>query len=123
LLGPPAVPDSPPPPPPGPYSLRLVTRRTLYGDATLVQRSPSLARLAPPPALRANPRDLEHLGVADGGRLRVRAPNRASFVVDAVADAGVPRGTVSLPFNAGGEGAADLIDAGAPVVDVLVETP
>jgi len=46
-------------------------------------------------------------------------------VVDAVPDPGVPRGSISLPFNAGadGVGAGELIDVGAAVTDVRVETP
>jgi hypothetical protein len=38
----------------------------------------------------------------------------------------VPRGSLSLPFNAvgdGGLGAGDLIDAAVTVTDVRVETP
>ncbi len=107
----------------GPYALRLVTRRTLYGNGTLVQRSPSLAPLPPPPKLRAHPRDLERFGFKDGDRLRVRSSNRASFMAEVVADQAVPRGSVSLPFNAPGEGAAELIDVAASVVDVTLETP
>ena len=131
------APGGPPPPlltfsaPPGPmtlppldaYSLRLVSARTLYGQGTLVQRAPALASLAPPPCARANPSDLDRLGMRRGGRVRVRS-NRTSFVLDTKPDPGVPRGSISLAFNAGGDGGAgDLIDAGAPVTDIRVETP
>ena len=111
-------------PPLDAYSLRLVSGRTLYGSGTLVQRAPSLAPLSPGPCARANPSDLDRLGMGNGGRVRVRS-NRASFVVDAIPDPGVPRGSLSLPFNAAedGVGAGELIDAGAVVTDVRVETP
>ena len=112
-------------PPLDAYSLRLVAGRKLYGQGTLVQRSPSLAGLAPAPCARANPSDLDRLGMGTGGRVRMRSP-RANFVVDAIPDPGVPRGSVSLPFNSGDEEGAvagELIDATAPVTDVRVETP
>ena len=111
-------------PPLDAYSLRLVSGRTLYGRGTLVQHAPALAPLAPPPCARANPSDLDRLGMGQGGRVRVRS-NRASFVVDALPDPGVPRGSLSLPFNAAddGAGAGELIDATAAVTDVRVETP
>ncbi|MGQ0520405.1 MAG: NADH-quinone oxidoreductase subunit NuoG [Actinomycetota bacterium] len=107
------------------YSLRLVSGRSLYGQGTLVQHSPALAPLAKPPCARANPSDLQRLGMGQGGRVRVRG-NKASFVVDVLPDPGVPRGSLSLAFNAGddtGVSAGDLIDATVPVTDVRVETP
>lgn len=108
-------------PPIDSYSLRLVAGRTLYDAGTLVQEAPSLAGLAPPVRLRANPYDLGRLGVTTGDRVRVTSPVR-SMVVEVVADAGVPRGSAWLPFNPVGEGAADLIDTTGPVTDIRVET-
>ena len=49
--------------------------------------------------------------------------SRTTLLVDAVPDAGVSRGTVTLGFNRPGTRAADLIDATEPVTDVRVETP
>jgi len=112
-------------PPLDAYSLRLVSGRTLYGTGTLVQHAAALAALAKPPCARANPSDLDRLGMGRGGQVRVRS-NRANFLVDAQPDPGVPRGSLSLAFNSvdpSGDTAADLIDAGAAVTDVRVETP
>ncbi|MDP8975114.1 MAG: NADH-quinone oxidoreductase subunit NuoG, partial [Actinomycetota bacterium] len=78
------------PPPLDAYSLRLVSHRTLYGKATLVQNSSSLAHLAPPATARLHPHDLERLIGGTGSRLRVRS-RRAALVLEAVADIGVPR--------------------------------
>jgi NADH-quinone oxidoreductase subunit G len=108
-------------PPVDSYSLRLVAGRTLYDAGTLVQEAPSLAGLAPPVRLRANPYDLGRLGVGTGDRVRVTSPVR-SMVVEVVADDGVPRGSAWLAFNPTGEGAADLIDSSGPVTDIRVET-
>jgi hypothetical protein len=44
------------------------------------------------------------------------------MVLTVCAARGVPRGSASITFNQPGEGAADRIDATAPVTDVRVET-
>jgi NADH-quinone oxidoreductase subunit G len=110
-----------PAPPVDAYSLRLVASRSLYDGGTLVQRSPSLAALAQAPCLRVNPADLGRLGLTTGERVRVTS-SRTSLVLDASADSRVLRGSAVLAFNAPGEGAAELIDAGQPVTDVRIET-
>jgi anaerobic selenocysteine-containing dehydrogenase len=104
------------------YSLRLVATRALYDDSVSVRQSPSLAGLSRPLAVRLHPGELERIGVTSGGRVRISS-NRTTLTVDAVADAGVPRGSAAVVFNLPGSGAADLIDAAAAVTDVRVETP
>jgi NADH-quinone oxidoreductase subunit G len=113
--------QSQPSPPVDAYSLRLVSGRRLYDAGVLVQHSPALAELVPEPALRANPYDLDQVGVAGGEQVRVTSP-RGSLVSTVVADAAVPRGSASLDFNLPGEGAADLIDAFQPVTEVRLES-
>ena len=103
------------------YSLRLVSGRTLYDQGVAVQRSPSLAGLPDGPRLRANPYDLDRLGVTTGDSLRVRSRHQ-SFVLEVLADAGVPPGSVAIPFNLGDQSAGELIDASGPVTDVRLET-
>ena len=107
-------------PPVDAYSLRLVAGRTLYGQGTLVQHSPSLAHLASRAKARANPYDLDRLGATAGTQIILRS-NRGTITLEVEPDVGVPRGCVSVPFNGTGEGAGELIDAGQPVVDVRVE--
>jgi NADH-quinone oxidoreductase subunit G len=108
-------------PPIDAYALRLVSGRLLYDQGAVVQRSPSMAGLAPGHRARVNPYDLERLGVATGGQVRVRN-DRHTLVLTVTADPGVPRGSISIAFNQGSEGAADLIDISRPVTDVKVET-
>jgi anaerobic selenocysteine-containing dehydrogenase len=98
-----------------------VSSRKLYDQGTLVQRSPSLAPLAPGSPLRVNPADLDRLGLSSGARVRVTS-SRTTLVLVAHADAGVPKGTALLWFNQPGGGAADLIDVTGAVTDVRVET-
>ncbi|MEY2475150.1 MAG: NADH-quinone oxidoreductase subunit [Actinomycetota bacterium] len=108
-------------PPPDAYSLRLVSGRELYDCGTLVQHSPALAPLARPARLRVNPYDLNRLGVATGGRVRLSSA-RANTVVEVKADDGVPRGSAALAFNVPGLFAGDLIDVTMPVTDIRIET-
>jgi anaerobic selenocysteine-containing dehydrogenase len=92
----------------------------LYDLGTAVQKSPSLAGLVKPVAMRAHPHDLARLGVTTGGRVRVTGPH-ASFAIDVVADPGVPLGSAFVPANIGVDDARSLIDANSPVTDVRIE--
>ncbi len=100
--------------------LRLVSRRTLWDGGTLVQNSPSLAGLAPEPALRVHPSALAALGAADGEAVRV-VSERGSLSVAAVGDPEIPRGTAVLAWNLAGARAAGLVDAAAAATAVRVE--
>ena len=110
-----------PSPPVDSYAVRLVSGRKLYDCGTLTRQSPSLAGLATPADLRLSPVEADRLGVRSGERVRVWSA-RGSLTLDVVVDAGVARGTAVLPFNAPGQGAADLIDAAAPVTELRIET-
>ena len=103
------------------YSLRLVVTRTLYDGGTLVQRSPSLARLANAEPLHVNPTDLERLGVTSGSDVRVFG-SRTTLTMPVQADTGVPRGTARLVWNQPGDAASELLDSSSAVTDVRVET-
>jgi NADH-quinone oxidoreductase subunit G len=128
-------------PPIDSYSLRLVSSRKLYDGGIALAGSPSLAELVPTAVVRANPYDLDRLGLTTGDPVRVRSA-RGSLVLPADADPGVPRGVVAVDFNlpldAAAEGAgvtdtgtaangvanaaAVLIDAAAIVTDVRMES-
>ena len=106
------------------YSLRLVATRTLYDRGAAVDAVPALAGLVATSPLRANPHDLDDLGVGVGGSVRLRTSS-ASLVVTVVPDPSLPRKVVAADFNVPlDEGTvADLIDVDAPVVAVRMETP
>ncbi len=106
------------------YSLRLVASRALFDHGAAVGATPALAALVGPGPLRANPHDLDELGVPAGGSVRVRTAS-ASAVLAVVPDASLPRKVVSADFNVPlDEGTvADLIDCAAPVVELRLETP
>jgi predicted molibdopterin-dependent oxidoreductase YjgC len=106
------------------YSMRLVASRTLYDLGAAVHAVPALAGLVVAAPLRVNPHDLDDLGVQAGGSVRLRT-EKASLVAEAVPDPSLPRKVIAADFNVPLDGGtvADLIDVGAPVVEVRMETP
>jgi NADH-quinone oxidoreductase subunit G len=103
------------------YGLRLVATRTLYDRGTTVQHSPSLAKLAGEARLHMNVYDLTRLGLEQGGTVSVTSA-RGRLTCEAVPDDGVPRGAAWLPVNHDGPDPALLIDSGASVTTIQVET-
>ena len=102
------------------YDYRLVLTRTLYDRAVGTAMSPSLAPLAGVSAAHVNPLDLDRLGVTEGAEVRITA-TRGAVVLPLRADAGVPRGSLQVPFNVAGTALTDIIDASAAATDVRVE--
>jgi NADH-quinone oxidoreductase subunit G len=103
------------------YSLRLVTTRRLYDGGRAVTESPSLEPLAPGPALLVHRKDFDRIGVSPGEVVEVTT-NRGTVRLPVAPADGVPEGVAVIPFAQRGEGAADIIDATAPVTDVRVTT-
>jgi NADH-quinone oxidoreductase subunit G len=106
------------------YSHRLLVGRRLYDHGAAVQSVPALAGLVAASPLRANPHDLDDLGVAAGGQVRVRTA-RASAVVEVDPDPTLLRRVVAVDFNVplGHGTAGDLIDSSLPVTELRMETP
>jgi NADH-quinone oxidoreductase subunit G len=106
------------------YAFRLVTRRSLYDQGTLVQAAPSLAPLVPSQALRLRPKEIEQLGVHEGDQVRVRSLT-GELIVPVLADDALPAGVAVLPFGivpVDQPSVADLLDVSAIVSHVRVET-
>ena len=106
---------------PNGYAHRLVTSRKLYDNAVSTQASHSLAALPPGASVHVHPLDLDRLGAKSGIQLRVSSP-RGALVLTSVADEGVPRGSVWVPFNQPDINIGELIDASADVCDVVLES-
>ena len=102
------------------YDYRLVVTRRLYDNAVGTARSPSLAPLAAGAGAHIHPLDLDRLGVPGGTEVRLVAP-RGTVVLPLTPDAGVPRGSIEVPFNVDGSTVGEIIDVTAPAVDVRVE--
>jgi len=105
------------------YSVRLVASRVLYDGGTAVTTVGALAALVATGALRANPHDLDDLGVGRGDRVRLRSAT-ATTEVPVEPDPSLPRKVVAADFNVPlGDGTvADLIDRAFPVVDLRMES-
>jgi NADH-quinone oxidoreductase subunit G len=104
------------------YKLRLVAGRKLYDAGVMLSMAPSLAPLAAPPVLRVHPTDLERLGVASGGTVRLRSNKVTVDAIQVEADPFQPRGTAGLPFNVPGVDTRALLDVTAPVAEVAMES-
>jgi anaerobic selenocysteine-containing dehydrogenase len=103
------------------YGFRLVATRTLYDEGTLVTHSPSLRGLSREARVRMNPADLTRLGLGPAATVAITSP-RGRMTLETIADTGVPPGAVGMHLNHRGADPADLIDAGAAVTAVQVET-
>jgi len=104
------------------YALRLVVGRTLYDGSRIVCETPVLARLTPAAGvIRINPNDAGRIGVERGSEVRITSA-RGTQVVIVEPDAHVLAGTARYDFTADGQGPSLLIDAGAPVTDLRVES-
>ena len=103
------------------YALRLVTGRTLYDGGIAVAASESLAQLVPEPVLLIHPQDRDRIGVEDGASVRVTS-SQGSVTLAVRADPAIMLGTAYLPFNIGDEGVGALVDVGAAVTDLRVES-
>ncbi|MBN2113861.1 MAG: molybdopterin-dependent oxidoreductase, partial [Acidimicrobiia bacterium] len=87
--------------------LVLHLARVLYDRGTLMQQGPSLARLAPEPALYLHPDDTARLGVAAGSRVRLTGSNGTAELA-ATLDPSLAPGTAYLPANLGAAVGAGL---------------
>ena len=83
--------------------------------------SRSLAGLAKPARIRLNPVDLARLGLGDEATVAVSSP-RGSVELDAVADPAIPPGSAGMFVNHEGADPADLLDIGAAVTTIQVQT-
>jgi NADH-quinone oxidoreductase subunit G len=103
------------------YALRLVSGRKLYDAGQVVKESPSLAPLAPGPALLVHRKDFDRIGVAAGDPVEVTT-SRKTISLPVYPEAGIPEGVAAIAFAQAGDGAADLIDITSPVTEVRVST-
>ncbi len=111
-------------PVPDSYGFRLVARRFLYDQGALVQASPSLGKLAPRQRLHLRRKELQQLGIEDGGKVRVRSA-RGELIVPVELDESVPGGVAVLGFNlepVDEPGLASIIDADEVAQTVRIET-
>jgi predicted molibdopterin-dependent oxidoreductase YjgC len=106
---------------PSGYDFRLIVGRELYDLGITTALSPSLAGLPRGARAHLHPLDLERMAPrGQVGEVRVSSA-KGSLVVPAVADPGLQRGLVWMPFNQPGGAVGELLDAASAVLDVRVE--
>ena len=102
------------------YDFRVVASRRLYDRAVGTVTSPSLVNLAAGASVTVNPLDLDRIGAALGGNVRV-SNNHASIILPVRTSESVERGTAVVPFNQPGADIRELVRHGDSVVDVRIE--
>ena len=106
------------------YALRVVLVHRLYDRGVAMQGSPALAGLVEETTLGVHPSDLDHLGLASGDLVRVRAAG-GDVVVPVVTDESILRGTCVAAVATQRDGldvVSKLVDAHSPVSQVRLET-
>lgn len=104
------------------YSMRLVTERRLYDNATTTQHCASMAHLGDDAVASLHPLDAAALGVSDGESVAVTS-SQSTVQLPVNADNRIPRGVVAIALNRNGADPRHLIDHDAVVTDVRVATP
>jgi NADH-quinone oxidoreductase subunit G len=106
-------------PPPSSYGLRLVVDRRLWDLGTMVQRSPSLAGLAPRAELRLSPSDVQLMSLVDAEHVTVDHGD-VSFDLPFVADPAVAPRTAWLPARLPGFDVRKILASGRSVTNIQV---
>ena len=96
-------------PVPDSYSLRLVTSRVLYDLGSIVQASPSLAKLARPATVRLHSGEIERHAMHPGDLVRV-VSQHGELTLPMEADDQLPRGVAFIAWNTAASGANMLIN-------------
>ena len=100
--------------------LRLVASRTMYDDGVMLRHCPSSRGLAPGAYARANPCELDRIGLADGTKVRVSS-SRGDIEAVLIVDRGVPEGSLAVNWLAPDAPANALISADDDITVVTVE--
>ncbi len=109
-------------PPTSSYGLGLVVDRKLWDLGTLVQRSPSLAGLAPRAELHLSPSDIQVMNLLDHDYVTVDQGD-ISFDLPFVVDQSVAPHTAWLPARLPGFDARKLLAAGRPITEIQIRVP
>ena len=90
----------------------------MYGAATMVQASASLAKLVAAVTLHLHPGEVERHALRDGGQVTVVTQSGATQTMTVTADPSVARGTAFVPMSAV---ASQLIDGGEAITKIRLE--
>ena len=103
------------------YALRLVSSRVLYDGGVMASATPAFAPLVRPAELRVHHTDRDRIGVADAEVVRVTSAH-GQLELPVRADDTVPRAPRCWRGTCPTGAAGTLVDAGAAVTDLRVES-
>jgi hypothetical protein len=104
------------------YGFRLVVDRKLWDEGTMIQESPSLAKLAPRAELRLSPADVQLMELSNQTHVTVDQ-GEVSFDLPFVADPAVAPRTAWLPGRLPGFDVRRLLAAGRSITNVRLRIP
>ncbi len=101
-------------------SFRLVVTRSMYDKGVLSAHSAALKGLAPGSQIKANPEDMEKLGITSESTVRLIG-SKGEIRTRLTPDPETTRGTIHALWNQDGPDIRKLIDSSLPVNDLKIE--
>ena len=101
-------------------SFRLVVTRSMYDKGVLSAHSAALKGLAPGSQIKANPEDMEKLGITSESTVRLIG-SKGEIRTRLTPDPETTRGTIHALWNQEGPDIRKLIDSSLPVNDLKIE--
>ena len=101
-------------------SFRLVVTRSMYDKGVLSAHSSALKGLAPGSRIKANPKDMEKLGITSDSTVRLIGL-KGEIQTRLTPDPETTRGTIHALWNQDGPDIRELIDSSLPVNDLKIE--
>lgn len=101
-------------------SFRLIVTRSMYDRGVLAAHSAALKGLAPGSQIKANPEDMEKLGITSESTVRLIG-SKGEIRTRLTPDSGTARGTIHALWNQEGPDIRKLIDSSLPLNDLKIE--
>lgn len=101
-------------------SFRLIVTRSMYDRGVLAAHSAALKGLAPGSQIKANPEDMEKLGITSESTVRLIG-SKGEIRTRLTPDPGTARGTIHALWNQEGPDIRKLIDSSLPLNDLKIE--
>ena len=101
-------------------SFRLIVTRSMYDRGVLAAHSAALKGLAPGSQIKANPEDMEKLGITSESTARLIG-SKGEIRTRLTPDPGIARGTIHALWNQEGPDIRKLIDSSLPLNDLKIE--
>ena len=101
-------------------SFRLIATRSMYDKGVLASHSSALKELAPGSQIKANPEDMQKIGVSSESLVRLIG-SKGEIKTRLILDPDTTSGTIHVLWNQEGPEIRKLIDSSLPVNDLKIE--